>query len=76
MGKKLGELFLIKSAKWLKQLFRIKNSVSNDSMYIRKVQGQENFTIDHEILSTIAGACLEYFRTKFFEAKNENAVED
>jgi len=37
---------------------------------------QKAVEIDAEVLSTIASACLEYFRDKFFEAKQDNGVED
>jgi hypothetical protein len=36
----------------------------------------EKITVDENILSRISSACLEYFRTKYYECKNEYCVED
>lgn len=38
--------------------------------------GQKNIHIDDNVVQIVASACSEYFRTKYYETKNENGVEE
>lgn len=43
---------------------------------IKRLLAEENKNIDEDILYDVANACLDYFRAKFYEIKQENSVDE